>query len=121
MPAEELAEFDEHIVGPIQVVEAHFGEGYLGHVPESFGLKGKAAHEQFVGLARTLPHSGFDVVCEISANHVAVFLNFYFWEREDFGSDGVDADERDRILGLLKAVWSQGQRAGFPVGLAGAT
>jgi hypothetical protein len=121
VPAEQLAEFNERIIGPIQVVEAHFGDDYRGLVLESFGFKSKTAHEQFVALARTLPESGFDVVCEIAANHVAVFLNFFSWERDDFGSDGIDAYERDRVLGLLKAVWSQGHRAAFPLGLAGVT
>jgi hypothetical protein len=121
VPAEELAEFNEHIVGPIQVVEAHFSDDYRGLVPESFGLKGKTAHEQFVALARTLPQSGFDVVCEMAANHAAVFLNFFFWEREDFDSDGIDADERGRILGKLRTIWSQGQRAGLPLGIGGGT
>jgi hypothetical protein len=120
VPAEELPTFNDHMTGPIQIVEAHFGDGYQGLVPDSFGLKGKTAHEQFVALARTLPHSGFDVACELAANHVAVFLNFFFWEREDFGADGIDAGERDRILGMLKAVWSQGQRAAFPWGWPGA-
>ena len=119
VPAEELAEFNEHIVGSIQIVEAHFGEGHIGLAPDSFGLKGKTAHDQFVALARTLPESGFDVVCEIAANHVAVFLNFCFWELDDFGSDGIDAGEHDRILGVLKELWSQGQRSAFPLGLVG--
>ncbi|HKO51390.1 MAG TPA: hypothetical protein VJV79_26960 [Polyangiaceae bacterium] len=50
VPAEELAEFNEHIIGSVQIVEAHFGEGYTGLVPDSFGLKGKTAHDQFVAL-----------------------------------------------------------------------
>ncbi|HYP75892.1 MAG TPA: hypothetical protein VER12_08060 [Polyangiaceae bacterium] len=119
VPAEELAEFNEHIIGSVQIVEAHFGEGYTGLVPDFFGLKGKTAHDQFVVLARTLSESGFDAVCEIAANHIAVFLNFSFWELEDFGSDGIDAAEHDRLLGVLKGLWSQGQRAAFPLGLAG--
>jgi hypothetical protein len=119
VPAEELAEFNEHIVGSIQIVEAQFGEGDVGLVPDSFGLKGKTAHDQFVALARTLPESGFDVVCEIAANHVAVFLNFCFWEPEDFGSDGIDDSGRTRVIGVMKELWSQGQRAALPLGLAG--
>ncbi|MEO7037187.1 MAG: hypothetical protein ABI335_25465 [Polyangiaceae bacterium] len=31
-----------------------------------------------VAIARTLTHSGFDVVCELAANHLAVFPNFFF-------------------------------------------
>jgi hypothetical protein len=116
---EELWVPNERIIAPIQVVEAHFGDDYQGLVPEAFGLKGKTAHEQLVALARTIPESGFDVVCEMAANHVAVFLNFFFWEREDFGSDGIASHERDRVLDLLKAAWSQGQRAAFTLGLVG--
>ncbi|MET0791633.1 MAG: hypothetical protein ABW061_08950 [Polyangiaceae bacterium] len=121
VPAEELAEFNEHIVGAIRIVEAHFGEGYIGLVPDSFGLKGKTAHDQFVALTRTLLESGFDAVCEIAANHIAVFLNFCFWELEDFGSDGIDDSEHARVLGVLKGLWSQGQRAALPLGLVGCT
>lgn len=119
VPSEQLADFNQHIAGLIQVVEAHFGDTYRGLVPESFGLQGRTAHEQFVALARTLPQSGFDVVCEMAANHAAVFLNFFFLEREDFASDGIDAHERDRILGALKSAWSRGRRAAFNLGLAG--
>lgn len=41
VPAEELAEFNEHIVGPIQVVEAHFGDDYRGLCPRRSGSKGR--------------------------------------------------------------------------------
>ena len=31
VPAEELSEFNRHILGRIEVVEAHYGEGFSGH------------------------------------------------------------------------------------------
>lgn len=34
MPAEELAEFNRHIVGTIEVVESIYGEGFQGEVDE---------------------------------------------------------------------------------------
>ncbi|HKO53075.1 MAG TPA: hypothetical protein VJV79_35440 [Polyangiaceae bacterium] len=115
VPAEVLAEFNEHIIGSVQIVEAHFGEGYRGLVPDSFGLKGKTAHDQFIVLSRTLSESGFDAVCEIAANHAAVFLNFSFWELEDFGSDGIDAGEHDRLVGVLKGCGRKGSARRFPL------
>jgi len=118
VPADELLTFNEHIVGSVQVLEAHFGEGYRGAVPDAFGLKGKTAHEQFVALTRTIDYSSFDVYCELAANHVVVFLNFFLWECADFLADGIDAVERDTVLGRLKAFWSQGGRASLPLGLA---
>ena len=46
-----MAVFNAHLEGPIVVTQAFFGEGYEGHVPESFGLRGKDARAQFVALA----------------------------------------------------------------------
>jgi hypothetical protein len=41
VPAEELAEFNAHIGGTIEVTRAFFGDDYGGHVPDGFGLRGK--------------------------------------------------------------------------------
>src|SRR5262245_45936407 len=38
IPADEVEEFNKHIVGHIKVVEAHFGEAFQGFVPEAFAL-----------------------------------------------------------------------------------
>jgi hypothetical protein len=51
IPAEELAEFNTHIRGKIRVIEAYFGEGFTGYIPERFGLAGKNTSEQFISLA----------------------------------------------------------------------
>jgi hypothetical protein len=118
VPAEELAEFNSHIAGRIVVVAAYFGAAYRGSVPQSFGLKGKSAAEQLVALARTLPYSGFDVACEIAANHAAVFLNYLFWDQHDFRDHGIDDTERDRLLGAFAKVWASGSRASIPLGIA---
>jgi hypothetical protein len=116
VPAEGLAEFNSHIEGRIEVTRAFFGDGYRGHVPEAFGLRGKDARDQLVALARTLPYSGFDVSCEMAANRVAVFLNFFFWEQTDLSSDGIDAASRDELLGKLREVWNKGAHDGIAVG-----
>jgi hypothetical protein len=41
IPADELSTVNEHIGGSVQVLEAHFGEGYRGVVPEAFGLRAR--------------------------------------------------------------------------------
>jgi hypothetical protein len=38
VPAEELGEFNEHVVGPIRVVEAFYGDGFTGGIDPSSGL-----------------------------------------------------------------------------------
>lgn len=121
VPAEELAVFNTRIEGQIEVIGAHFGDGFRGHVPESFGLRAKDAHEQFVALAKTLPYSGFDVVCEMAANHVGLFLNFFFWEQEDFTTDGFDVRSRNEMLAKLKSAWAKGSQGALPLGVVATT
>jgi hypothetical protein len=116
VPADELAAFNSRIEGRIEITHSFFGDGYRGYVPEAFGLRGKDAREQLVALARTLPYSGFDVICEMAANHVAVFLNFFFWEKTDFSSDGIDAPARDELLGKFREVWNKGDHGGVALG-----
>ena len=43
---------------------------------------------------------------ELAANHLAVFLNFFFffWEQTDFSADGIDCGVRDGLLTKLRAV-----------------
>ena len=116
VPAEELTEFNNHIGDAIDVIAAYFGEGYRGFVPETFGLKGKDAAAQCLALVRTLPYSGFDVICEMAANNKAVFLNFFFWEQHSFAAELSDA-ARDAALAQLRAVWALRERAASPLGV----
>lgn len=117
VPAEELAAFNQHIEGTIEVIAAYFGDGFSGHVPAQFGLKGKHAKEQFVALAQTLAYSSFDFSCEVAANHVAVFLGFFLWEQCDFSSDGFDGAARDTVLAAVRKRWATSDRASIPLGV----
>src|SRR5438105_1882998 len=66
VPSEELRRFNEHIFPPIEIVSAHFGRNFQGHIPMQFGLRGKDATAQFVALAHTLDYSAMDFRCEIA-------------------------------------------------------
>lgn len=116
VPAEELAQFNAKIDGTIEIVAAYFGDEYRGVVPDSFGLKGKDAREQFGALARALPLGSFDIVCEMAANHVAVFLNFPFWQQCDFASEGFAPPECDELLAKLRRAWAS-EHGALPLGI----
>ncbi len=107
VPAEKLSEFNSHFVGPIQTVNAFFGEKFVGNVPEKFGLKGKNAIEQFVCLAGTFDYNLMDFVCEIAANSKTVYLNYPFWLKGDFEKLGVSREKKQRILAAIKKVWEE--------------
>jgi hypothetical protein len=118
VPAEDLAEFNGHLGGKIEVIEAFFGEDCRGHVPDELALRGTTAREQFVALAKSSPDSGFDAVCEVAANRLAVFLNFFLWEQADFSADGIVPSSRDELLSKFSRVWRVGAHGDVPLGLS---
>ena len=107
VPAEELAEFKVHILGKIRVIEACFGEGFTGYIPERFGLAGKNASEQFISLAGSLEYSSFDFALESAANRLAIFLHFPYWTRYDFAQDGISSERKREALQDVQRVWTE--------------
>lgn len=71
MPAEELDEFNRHIIGPIAVVDAYFGPGFTGYIPERPAMKDKTAITQFILLGNLLDNSSADFEHEMPTNHTA--------------------------------------------------
>jgi hypothetical protein len=119
VPAEDLADFNARLEGPIEVIGAFFGDGFAGEVPERGALGGQDATAQLVTLARRLAVGGADLAGEIAADHQAVFLNAFFWAQHDFAAQGIGAEERDRALDHVRRSWAQGSRAALPLGVVG--
>jgi hypothetical protein len=105
VPAERLAEFNSEIGDTIRMTHAFFGDAYTGFIPSQFGLAHKNATEQLVCMAAAFDYSGMDFICEITANHKAIYLNFPFWLSRDFSSRGVSLSQRDRVLDAIRQLW----------------
>lgn len=101
IPAEEMEEFNRHITGHIQVLEAYFGDAFQGFVPEGFGLQGMDAVEQFTLLANSYIYKRMDFYLEIKRNHKAVFLNYPFWQQYEFKNQGL----KGKVLQAIKEAW----------------
>lgn len=101
IPSEEVEKFNQHIVGHIKVVEAYFGEAFQGFVPETFGLGGKNAVEQFTLLANSYVYKRMEFYLEVKRNHKAVFLNYPFWQKYDFKNPGLKA----KVIQAIKDAW----------------
>src|SRR6266496_865104 len=101
IPAEEVDEFNRHIIGHIKIVEAHFGDAFQGFLPEKFGLQGKNAVEQFTLLANSYLYKRMDFYLEIKRNHKAVFLNYPFWQKYQFKNQGL----KEKVLQAIKEAW----------------
>jgi hypothetical protein len=105
VPAEQLTEFNGEIRGNICMTDAFFCDDYTGFIPLDFGLAHRTAVEQFVCLSATLGYSGMDFICEISANHKAIYLNFPFWLSFNFSHHGILLPQRDRVLDAIREYW----------------
>src|SRR5688572_25932110 len=101
IPAEEVDEFNKQITGHIKVLEAYFGDAFQGFVPDSFGLQGKNAVEQFTLLANSYIYKRMEFFQEIRRNHKAVFLNYPFWYKHEFKNQGL----KEKILQAIKEAW----------------
>jgi tetratricopeptide (TPR) repeat protein len=101
IPAEDMEEFNRHIVGHIKVLEAYFGDAFQGFIPEQFGMQGKNAVEQFTLLANSYVYKRVDFYLEIKRNHKAVFLNYPFWQKYEFKNPGL----KEKIILAIKEAW----------------
>src|SRR5215469_369467 len=110
VPAEQLAEFNEHLVGSIVFVSAHYGEGYVGPTPRPMMLKGRAAREQLLQLERILEENAWDFGIEVRRQQLAVPLNFAYWVRTDLTTAGLTSARKVTTLQAVQDAWS----AGYP-------
>jgi hypothetical protein len=101
VPADQLDEFNSHIVGRIELVEAHYGERYQGPEPLPTNLKGKKVAEQLRIFADLYDYNRVDFACELAANKVVVQLNFAWWLRRSGQSQGLELDRKSATLGLI--------------------
>src|SRR5262249_50767043 len=105
IPAEQLPSFNQAMTDAITVEDAFFGPKFVGYMPQTYGLRGKGAVEQFVVLAGTWDYSRMDFVCEVSANRKAVYLNSWFWAQRDFSGVGIDSEQKRKVMDRLREAW----------------
>ena len=107
VPAERLTEFNEQIEGQIILIDAFFGKGFRGSLPNHFALNGKDAVAQLVALSGIHDYSLMDFHGEIAANKEAAFVHFPFWKRRSFIGDGVLDGQREILLNAIRKAWSE--------------
>lgn len=108
VPAEELAEFNQHIQGKITVIEAYFGEDFHGFIPtDAGGLRGKDAIGQFKALEVTRGYSIPDFLITFKLNFQTIFLHFPFWMQHDFTELYISNEWRYSVLRDVASLWSE--------------
>lgn len=101
VPAEELDEFNRHLVGPIALVGAYYGDEYGGPEPLSAALRGRTAREQLPMLASMLEDATFDWWMEVGVQRILMQLNFAYWVHHDFSQEGLS---HERKVSTLRAI-----------------
>jgi len=100
VPAEELADFNAHLVGPIRFTEVWYGPGFEGfdtlpalleELPLTLGIGDTDL--PFLSLVRDLPD--------------AVLVNLRWWERVPAQVLGLDEDRRAAVLERLRVAWAR--------------
>jgi len=76
VPAEELAEFNSHIIGRILLVAAFFGDGFQGCVPQTGRLAGQEARAQLETLSSL---DDDKLVDELRSNGIPCQANYLYW------------------------------------------
>lgn len=103
IPARELTSFNKAISGPLSVVEAYFGAGFTGFVPDDHRLKGLNAVEQFTALSAIIDFTEFK--SEVSGNRKAVFLNCLFWYKTILSDPGCKREASELFITRLAKAW----------------
>jgi hypothetical protein len=105
VPAEDLDEFNAHIVSPIRVLSAFFGDGFTGLIPSAGGLRGRTATQQLEILAGQLACSFQDFHGEVTQSPEAIFLHLPFWAAMDMEPLRLPVS-RSTVLAAVEQVWS---------------
>jgi hypothetical protein len=102
IPAERLEEFNQHIVGRIQFIDAFYGSSYKGL---KHWQKDWYAEEQFEALYAISMPAGMDFNGELVTNRHAILLNFKYWSTHDLSKYVLYKGEQERFLNLLAQAW----------------
>ena len=110
--AEELEEFNNNIIGHIEVIAAYFGEGFIGSPPDSgFTNKSATADEYLQLLLNTFEYNYMDFRGSVVMNHRSVFCNYAYWKQRDI--DLLTAKDKNKAMHLVPAV-ADAWRNNFP-------
>ena len=81
VPAEELEEFNENLIGHIDVIAAYFGEEFKGSMPEpGLGPKNVTPVEYLRALHGTFNYNIGDFRAAVVLNCQSIYCNYPYWK-----------------------------------------
>lgn len=110
IPAEDLKEFNENIIGNIIITAAFYGKNYVGLTPKSTILENKGLKEQLIELNKTLKNSYMDFKCQIELSWKSILLNLIYWDSLDLTKDGMDQISKVQLLNEIYEILKENRR-----------
>ena len=105
VPAEALDVFNDHIIGPIEVVGLFVHSEAVGHVPSEGVFAGMGAREQLVWLESNKDTLVFEqAIVDASAS---VWLNWPMWQSSAF-------EMSDDVSGAIEERWDRSASIALP-------
>lgn len=101
VPAEELEDFNAHILGNIRICNAFYGEKYDGS--DAQGGFPQACMEQFRRLYAMKRYNPFDFSCSVQYWWRTFTANYIAWMRHDFEPE-ISSAEKQQFLRDIKEV-----------------
>lgn len=98
VPSEELEEFNERIIGGIQVTAAFYGEKYVGNIESSDRFKTLDAKQQLVAVKTDWENK--NLVPVLKNDSVAVQANFSYWKSLP------QSDTTENLFADIEKEWS---------------
>ena len=84
VPADKLDEFNQHLVGHIEVIAAYFGSQFIGTAPEEFvEIESPTATNFLQVLMYTFEYNGMDFRTGVVMNFRSVYCNYAYWKTLD--------------------------------------
>lgn len=107
IPAEEMNQLNNNILGPIQLVEVHYGSNYIGSAPELSMFEDKNPIEQFNIWKNIYESNTMDFHREIIEHWKYIFMNYQYWYDADYSKYGITTEKKNEVLVAMQDYWKE--------------
>lgn len=104
IPSEELDEFNHNILKNILIIDAYYGEEYVGESSIDTPLKDKTYIEQLVYLKKLKELNLMDYMCEVLSQWKIITQNYLLWSTTDFSGQNIQNSEKEMLLQSMKRI-----------------
>jgi hypothetical protein len=107
IPAEQMDEFNQNLVGRIKLVDVFYGDAYKGFDHEGTCFSRRSLVEQFLLWREALTDNPLESRHLMQEYWQMIFVNASFWSKTDLASYNISEQEKADTLAIMKQCWRQ--------------